>query len=181
MTMSVEALISLEEYLHTSYDPDVEYVDGLLVERNVGDWLASTVQSNLIFALRSRYPQKLVEQDRVFAIIAPQGATPVVATLKYLEENKVPLLFPYQGSTVTRGRRWVVQGMMVSDRMSKMIEKLEEYDRKAIRNIWLIDPRLRKVAVYSSGVLNEVRGRRIATSCEPLFELSGDEIFQNLE
>ncbi|PYO19623.1 MAG: hypothetical protein DMD88_14660, partial [Candidatus Rokuibacteriota bacterium] len=65
--------------------------------------------------------KKLVEQDRVFAIIAPQGATPVVATLKYLEENKVPLLFPYQGSTVTRGRRWVVQGMMVSDRMSKMM------------------------------------------------------------
>ncbi len=65
--------------------------------------------------------KKLVEQDRVFAIIAPQGATPVVATLKYLEENKVPLLFPYQGSSVTRGRRWVVQGMMVSDRMSKMM------------------------------------------------------------
>src|SRR5881628_2310522 len=65
--------------------------------------------------------KKLVEQDRVFAIIAPQGATPVVATLKYLGENKVPLLFPYQGSTVTRGRRWVVQGMMVSDRMSKMM------------------------------------------------------------
>src|SRR5207245_2842634 len=65
--------------------------------------------------------KKLVEQDRVFAIIAPQGTTPVVATLKYLGENKVPLLFPYQGSTVTRGRRWVVQGMMASDRMSKMM------------------------------------------------------------
>src|SRR6266581_7714257 len=36
--------------------------------------------------------KKLVEQDRVFAIIIPQGSPPVVATLEYLEENKVPLL-----------------------------------------------------------------------------------------
>ena len=37
--MSLGTLVSLEEYLNTSYDPDVEYVDGELVERNVGDWL----------------------------------------------------------------------------------------------------------------------------------------------
>ena len=49
--MSIETLISVEEYLNTSYDPDVEYVDGVLVERNVGDWLRSLVQSNVIFAL----------------------------------------------------------------------------------------------------------------------------------
>ena len=64
--------------------------------------------------------KKLVEQDRVFAIIAPQGASPVVATLAYLEKNKVPLLFPYQSSTVTRGRHWVIQGMTLSDRASRM-------------------------------------------------------------
>ena len=29
--MSAGALISVEEYLNTSYDPDVEYVDGALV------------------------------------------------------------------------------------------------------------------------------------------------------
>ena len=43
--MSVETLISVEEYLNTSYDPDMEYVDGVLVERNVGDWLHSLVQA----------------------------------------------------------------------------------------------------------------------------------------
>jgi branched-chain amino acid transport system substrate-binding protein len=65
--------------------------------------------------------KKLVEQDRVFAIIIPQGSPPVVATLDYLEENKVPLLFPYQSSPVTRGKRYVVQGMTLSDRSSKMM------------------------------------------------------------
>ena len=51
--MGVGTLISVEEYLNTSYDPDVEFVDGVLVERNVGDEDHSNVQSNILFALRS--------------------------------------------------------------------------------------------------------------------------------
>jgi hypothetical protein len=31
------SVVALEEYLRTSYDPDVEFVDGVLVERNVGE------------------------------------------------------------------------------------------------------------------------------------------------
>jgi branched-chain amino acid transport system substrate-binding protein len=65
--------------------------------------------------------KKLVEQDRVFAIIAPQGTALVVATLDYLEQNRVPLLFPYQGSPVTRGRKTVFSGMTLYDRQSRMM------------------------------------------------------------
>jgi len=65
--------------------------------------------------------KKLVEQDGVFAIIAPQGTPPVVATLEYLEENKVPLLFPFQGSPITRARRYVFSGMTLYDRQSRMM------------------------------------------------------------
>src|SRR5437762_1894337 len=31
-----DLLVSVEEYLSTNYEPDCEYVDGILVERNVG-------------------------------------------------------------------------------------------------------------------------------------------------
>ena len=65
--------------------------------------------------------KKLVEQDKIFAVIIPQGSPPVMATLAYLEENKVPLLFPYQSSPETRAKRYVFQGMTVSDRSSKMM------------------------------------------------------------
>jgi len=65
--------------------------------------------------------KKLVEQDRVFAIIAPQGTLPVVATLGYLEGQKVPMLFPFQGSPVTRGRRYVFSGMTLYDRQARMM------------------------------------------------------------
>ncbi|MGP8246474.1 MAG: hypothetical protein ACLQVN_18390 [Bryobacteraceae bacterium] len=45
-------LVRVEEYLNHAYGPDVEFVDGVLVERNVGDWLHSLIQSNVLFALR---------------------------------------------------------------------------------------------------------------------------------
>src|SRR5947209_20481712 len=35
--MASAALISLEEYLANVYDPDCEYLDGELLERNVGE------------------------------------------------------------------------------------------------------------------------------------------------
>ena len=65
--------------------------------------------------------RKLVEQDRIFAVIAPQGTPPVVATLEYLEDNRVPLLFPFQGSPITRGKKYVFSGMTLYDRQSKMM------------------------------------------------------------
>jgi branched-chain amino acid transport system substrate-binding protein len=65
--------------------------------------------------------KKLVDQDKIFAVIAPQGTPPVVATLEYLEESKVPLLFPFQGSPVTRGRKYVFSGMTLYDRQSRMM------------------------------------------------------------
>ena len=35
--MTRPARISLDEYLSTVYDPDCEYVDGELIERNMGE------------------------------------------------------------------------------------------------------------------------------------------------
>src|SRR6202171_2933159 len=148
--MSVETLIPVEEYLNTSYDPDVEYVDGVLVERNVGDWLHSTVQSNLIFALRSKYPRVYVRPELRSQKRAPRYRLPDVCVLLTAPKTKYVLDAAFLA----------IEILSEDDRMSKMMEKLEEYDRKGVPNIWLIDPRLRKIAGYSSGVLNEIRGGR---------------------
>ena len=43
--------VSVEEYLHSVYDPDVDYVDGVLEERSVGEWDHAWLQRTLLFAL----------------------------------------------------------------------------------------------------------------------------------
>ncbi len=41
-------MISVDEYLHTAYHPDCDYIDGEVVERNFGDRPHSKAQRNLI-------------------------------------------------------------------------------------------------------------------------------------
>lgn len=45
--------------------------------------------------------KRLVDQDKVFAIVSSQGTGPVMATVKFLTENKVPLIFPFQGVPIS--------------------------------------------------------------------------------
>src|ERR1044072_285178 len=45
--MGIGTLISEEEYLHTSYDPDCGFEDGVLIERNVGTESHSWLQTAL--------------------------------------------------------------------------------------------------------------------------------------
>ena len=47
----VDALVSVEEYLHTVYRPDCDYVDGELVDRNVGEKSHAKAQRKIMLLL----------------------------------------------------------------------------------------------------------------------------------
>jgi Uma2 family endonuclease len=165
--MAVETAISVEEYLNTSYDPDVEYVDGVLVERNVGDLLHSWVQRNLIIALSIKYPN-------IFAL--PELRSKTRETRYRLPDVCVLLTWP-QTKYLLDAAFVAIEILSESDTMSQMIEKLGEYDTKGVKHIWVIDPRLETMSVYSDGVLKLVPGDTLATD-SPRLELSREEIFR---
>jgi hypothetical protein len=52
--MVAATAIPVEQYLHTSYEPDMEYVNGQLVERNVGEYFHSLLQSLVAGELLNR-------------------------------------------------------------------------------------------------------------------------------
>ena|SRR5689334_24274135 len=165
--MAVETLISVEEYLNTAYDPDVEYVDGVLVERNVGDRFHSWIQRNLIVALSVKYP-------KVFPF--PELRSKTRETRYRLPEVCVTLTWP-ETDYLLDAAFLAIEILSESDTMTRVIEKLEEYEEKGVKNIWLIDPRLRKMFVYSGGTLQEIHGDTVATE-NPRLELTRDEIFR---
>jgi Uma2 family endonuclease len=88
MGMSVETLISVEEYLNTSYDPDMEYVDGVLEERNVGDLLHSMTQSNIIYHVRRKYPRVFVAPELRSQTRSTRYRLPDVCVLLALPKTK---------------------------------------------------------------------------------------------
>lgn len=52
--MITSAAVPVEEYLRTTYEPDMEYVDGRLVERNAGEHDHSRLQSMVAAELEAR-------------------------------------------------------------------------------------------------------------------------------
>jgi len=50
---SAIAFVPVEEYLRTSYEPDIDYVDGHLEDRNVGENKHSNLQGELAAILRT--------------------------------------------------------------------------------------------------------------------------------
>src|SRR5512144_2975379 len=116
MTMSTATVVSVEEYLNTTYDPDMEYVDGVLVERNVGDYLHSLIQSNIIFALRTRYPH--------FKCL-PELRSRTTQTRFRLPDVCV-LLAPPQTRYLLDAAHIAIEILSEGDKASEVFEKLEE-------------------------------------------------------
>jgi hypothetical protein len=59
--MATSTRLSLSEYMKTSYRPDREYVDGELLERNVGKWEHARLQALLAAWLQSQEKTRLVK------------------------------------------------------------------------------------------------------------------------
>ena len=167
MVMSTTTMVSIDEYLSTSYDPDVEYVDGVLVERNVGDWLHSLTQSNVIFALRTKYPH-------IKAL--PELRSRTTETRFRLPDICVTFAAP-KTRYLDQAAHIAIEILSESDHASAVLEKLEEYAAKGVPNIWLLDPRLQHMSTYRDGNLTLVRGDWLSTSDG--IELTREEIFHS--
>ena len=156
-----------EHYLNTSYDPDVEYVDGTLVERNVGDWTHSLTQSNILFALRTKYRHLKTVPGLRAQTTPTRFRVPDVTVLREAPE----------GRYLTGVALIAIEILSEADRMSAIMEKLQQYDERGIPNIWVIDPRRRQLAVFHSGSLQTLTADSFQTARNE-FELTRAEIFQ---
>ena len=64
--------------------------------------------------------KRLVEQDKVFAILSSQGTGAVGATVKYLTQNKVPLLFPFWGEP-SPGQKYIFNSFTRYPNQSELV------------------------------------------------------------
>jgi Uma2 family endonuclease len=158
--------VSVEEYLNTCYDPDVEFVDGVLMQRDVGDWSHSLIQSNVLFALRQNYPHLKVVPELRSSVTSTRYRLPDVCVLLAAPKTKYLL----------DSALLVVEVLSEGDVMSAVIEKLKEFANKGVENIWLIDPRLQLLFTYRSFTLVGIKGETIST-VDGSVKLSRSDIF----
>lgn len=141
--------VPLEIYLHSSSEPDAEYVNGEIQERAVGELDHAAWQSAIQrwFWLR--------EQEwgiRVFAELRVQVAparfrVPDVVVL----ENTGPLKEMEQ--IVRTPPVAVFEILSPEDTLARTLEKLADYENMGVLGIFVVDPKSGRKYQYSSGDL----------------------------
>ncbi len=158
--MAIPTALSIDEYLRTSYHPDVSFVDGELEERKVGEFDHGYLQG-LLFAW-------FLERR------AGLRAFPVVEQRIRVASSRIRIC---DIAVVTAGRREQVTStvplvcievLSPEDRLSRAEKVLADYLKMGVPNIWLIDPYRRAAHFYNSDGLH--------TAADNILRLAGTDV-----
>jgi Uma2 family endonuclease len=136
--------LSVEEYLHTVYQPDVDYVDGQLEERNVGEWDHADIQTELIAILRTharKWNIRAVVEIRIQISpsryrVADIGVVSAATPREQIVQTP-PLL--------------CIEVLSPEDRLSRSLVKYRDYLVLGVPEVWVFDPATRAVHVMRRG------------------------------
>ena len=126
-------LVSEQEYLHTIYEPDVEFVNGVIEERYMGEQEHSAWQEALILWFGGhRKEWQLRARPELRVNVAPGRFRVPDITLVGAGQ--------LQDRILNRPPVAVFEILSPEDRVSRIFEKLEEYERMGIPNIIIVEP-----------------------------------------
>jgi Uma2 family endonuclease len=131
--MSVQTLVPIEEYLNTSYSPDREYRDGVVLERNVGSEPHSWLQAQLARYFNSRRKQWNIKAYTELRIKVREDWYPIPDVCVYTEpifKGRYPSIPPLL---------WI-EILSPDDRMIDVWEKANELLKCGVPYVWIIDP-----------------------------------------
>ena len=169
--MATTAQIALSDYLETSYDPDLEYVDGELQERNVGKTDHARVQALLamFFGACEQQWQIIVTTEQRIRVAATRVRIPDVTLVRPGALNEDVLSLP---------PLCVIEILSPEDTYSRTWEKAQDYRKMGVENIWLIDPKTRSGQMATAhGWLDTMQFEIPGTPVR----LSLDDIFSRLD
>ena len=149
---AVATSVRVEEYLATSYDPDCEFVDGHILERNLGKREHSVLQDEILAFFRDR--RKLLRL-RAF----PEHRIQVGPTRFRVPDVTVMHLPVPDEPVITTPPYICIEILSPEDTVSRMRERVDDYKRMGVENIWLIDSMtLAAYIATSAGLLDVTDG-----------------------
>jgi len=167
--MESRTLISVDEYLRTSYSPDCDYVDGEVLERNLGEWDHASVQMKLLLYLGSRQQQWGIR-------VVPEMRVQVSRTRFRIPDVCVVLGDPGE-QILTKPPFLCIEVLSPEDRMSRVRERVDDYLAMGVPHVWVVDPNSKSAyAITSATGWREVKDG-VLRSTEPALEVPLAEIF----
>ncbi|MBV8810477.1 MAG: Uma2 family endonuclease [Acidobacteriaceae bacterium] len=161
-------LVTLAEYLDTEYEPDCDYVDGVLEERNVGKRRHSMTQgllSSRLLAESGKHGCDVLVEQRV-QISRSRVRIPDVCLVSKDNEAEVtqrpPLLW--------------IEVLSPEDRWSRIQPRRDDALRFGVGTIWIVDPYLKAawIARLQGGTVPVTDG--VLRCAAPKFEIPLTEV-----
>lgn len=154
--MSATTVVPLSEYLSTMYRPDREYLDGQLLERNLGEWDHARLQTLLAQFLTSR------EKDWGILAVAEQRVQ--VKPTRFRVPDITVLTGPPPVDVVRTAPFLCIEILSPEDRVKEMQNRINDYLDIGVNYVWLIDPSTRRATVYTREGVSEVRDGVLTTT-----------------
>jgi Uma2 family endonuclease len=166
--MAAATQISVDEYLHTTYRPDRDYVDGEVLERNLGERDHSQPHALLaayFLARRAEWGLWALTEQRV-QVTPNRFRIPDVCVLSKDAAYE---------QIVTTAPLICIEILSKDDSFSSIVDRLDDYVSMGVANIWVIDPHKRRAYTYGAdgtigAVDGELRAANISVPLPSIFE-----------
>jgi len=148
--MAAATQISVDEYLHTTYRPDRDYVDGEVLERKLGERDHSRPQMFLGAYLFAREKEWRI-------IVMPEQRVQVKPTRFRIPDVCVIYQDAPDEQIVTTPPLICIEILSKDDSFSSIVDRLDDYVSMGVANIWVIDPHKRRAYTYGVDGTMEAR------------------------
>ncbi len=162
-------MVSLEEYLSTVYEPDCDFVDGTIEERNLGEWDHALVQSNISAYLHthSKTQERRVLTALRLRVSANRIRVPDLCVYLTDPKQRVPSTPPFL----------CIEILSPEDRMSRVEVRISDFLAMGVNTVWLIDPETRQAYTANAAEgLREVKTGVLRTE-SPVIEMPLADVF----
>lgn len=138
--MAIVTLIPVSEYLSTVYEPDCDYVEGELQERNLGERPHSFVQSILVAIFNAN--------RRAWGISAGTELRVQVGPNRYRVPDVTVMRRSDPADPIVQVAPLVcIEVLSPEDRIARMQERFADYFRMGVAHVWMVDPLSRQAWV----------------------------------
>ena len=155
-------LVSIEEYLASSYEPDLEFVDGVLEEKNMGDWDHSFLQAAItawFFSHRAEWGINVVTEYRTRTSKMRVRLPDICVVRQDAPRERVGVTPPLL----------CIEILSPEDRPGRVMRRLDDFVGMGVEHLWILDPSDRSAATYTRFGMKAAEGDRL--------EIVGTEIY----
>jgi len=168
-----EPYVTVEEYLHSTYRPDCDYVDGRIEERNLGEHdhgLLQAIISALFTNNRTIWQVRTVTEVRT-QVKGARFRVPDVSVLR-ADAQREPI--------IRHPQLIAIEILSPEDRLNRLQEKVDDYLDFGVENIWVIDPETRKAWTADTAGLHIVQNGELTVPGTPI-RVVLSELFAELD